>query len=167
MLFRSPHARQAIIKYHRLISALSERGFCDLVCAVLAVDLSGGAQPELGPVAYVWDGTVLPPDVVLQRGKVEPLPSWPRHGSILPVSFPSPVSELFRTVVADRRCTGEASSDSSAAASPACQFVKLRNVGVERDAVGKMYVRFHSNSALYALSTQDAAVAPLLQRLRP
>jgi hypothetical protein len=176
--------------YHRNLADLLDRGFFDFIVGIVRYDMDGGEAPERGPVAYIWDGTDVPSNVMLQRkclpnsANCELLPSGvPRYGSVVPLSFhASAASELrleplFELKTADTVPLAEASSAAATSASFAfpeeihelktrLQWVRLRNVVVEFDAAGSMYMKYQRKSQAFQLASTGSSVQKLLERYR-
>jgi hypothetical protein len=195
-------------KYQRCISQLRDRSFFDLICFIVSIDYSGGTKPELGPIAYVWDGSDLATDIQLQRpqlvrntfsgSKLFPQcdqPSqFPTVGSILPLSFHESaatcfqqiwekncvsVTELYVTMnssnpmddieMKDQELTSAFSVGSVLHNNESCLMrrfpvVRLRNIVLEYDPLGHMYLKFHQKSRIIPLHISDPKIVRILQK---
>jgi hypothetical protein len=96
-------------------------------------------------------------------------------GSILPLSFDISSAQSFRLQQECRTASSFSSPSSvvaaavvsatSCARSEQCMtWIRLRNIAVEYDAEGSMYLKFHQKSRIYYLSANDSDVVELIQR---
>jgi hypothetical protein len=106
----------------------------------------------------------------------------PLIGSILPLSFDISAAQSFRLQQECRTASSFSSPSSVAAVTAAAAaaaavsttsntrseqcmtWIRLRNIAVEYDAEGSMYLKFHQKSRIYYLSANDSDVVELNRR---